>query len=105
MSNALKRLATLAEDEHKNDPGKAIEHYYSAALAKTIKDAKYKFDVSYLDGEGETGNGSGPANVDDDEEAEREAGSMESTAETENDPTHSDKDRDGESNASSTDGA
>ncbi|KAK5114467.1 hypothetical protein LTR62_002402 [Meristemomyces frigidus] len=44
----LKRLTMLAKDEHKLNPKKTVDQYFSERLAKLIKDAELKFDVGTL---------------------------------------------------------
>lgn len=48
VMQGLQRLAVVAEDEHKENPSKSVEHYYSLRLAKIIAAGKVKFDVGYL---------------------------------------------------------
>lgn len=49
VSNALKRLTTLAKDEHKWCPVKSAEEVYSARLTKLIKEGELKYKFSDLD--------------------------------------------------------
>ncbi|KXT02103.1 hypothetical protein AC578_6660 [Pseudocercospora eumusae] len=48
LLNGLKRIVTAAEDEHKADPSKSVQHYYSVRVAKVLEEAPVKFDKKYL---------------------------------------------------------
>ncbi|KAF7185458.1 hypothetical protein HII31_13207 [Pseudocercospora fuligena] len=48
LLNGLKRMATAAEDEHKADPSKSVQEYYSLRVAKVLKEGPIKFDGKYL---------------------------------------------------------
>lgn len=48
LVQALQRLAVVAEDDHKEDPSKSVEHYYSVRLAEIIGGGTIKFDAAYL---------------------------------------------------------
>ncbi|EME81116.1 uncharacterized protein MYCFIDRAFT_77044 [Pseudocercospora fijiensis CIRAD86] len=48
LLNALHRIATAANDEHKADPSKSVEEYYSVRVAKVLKEGPIKFDTEYL---------------------------------------------------------
>lgn len=45
---ALKRMAMLARDEHKQNPEHSVKEYYSMRLAKLIEEAEVEFDASHL---------------------------------------------------------
>lgn len=47
-SLGLARLVQLAKDEHALDSSKSVEQYFSAHLAKVIKEAEVEFDVAAL---------------------------------------------------------
>ena len=48
VERGLERLATAAKDEHKIDPTKTVEEYYSETLAEIIKGAEIKLDPKHL---------------------------------------------------------
>jgi hypothetical protein len=48
LIHGLQRLTVVAEDDHKEDPSKSVEHYYSVRLAKIIAGGAIKFDAAYL---------------------------------------------------------
>lgn len=48
LEKALKRLAMLAKDEHKVDPSKPVEAYYSKRLANIVRQADLEFDIKAL---------------------------------------------------------
>lgn len=48
VSKALMRLAMLARDEHKKEPGRTVKQLYSERLARLIKEAEIGFDETYV---------------------------------------------------------